>query len=277
MSSTRENFSVLVPVYIRESAANLQVALRSIYHDQILKPSEIVIVEDGPVTDEVQQEIDLFSKSSGCKVIVVKNLKNQGLGIALQNGLECCSNDIVFRMDSDDISLPNRFLEQVDLINRKDCDVVGSSIAEFDDDENVVISYRDVPVGGENIRKYSYWRNPLNHPSVGFRKSRVMLVGGYRHMLCYEDYFLWLRMLHGGMKIENHPEPLVKMRGGLEQLKRRRGLRYAINESRFYLTIAKLGLLPLWVVIINIALKIPARFVPAGLLRYCYENVLRRS
>ena len=155
-----------------------------------------------------------------------------GLGNALNLGLEKCTNDIVARMDSDDISHPSRFKLQVEFLKNPNISVLGAHIEEFDNSSNFNL-IRKVPKTNYEIIKRSYYRNPLNHMTVIFRKSHVLMVGGYKKMLYYEDYYLWLGMIKHKMKLHNLNKVLVKVRAGKGMLKRRHGFKMFSYELIF--------------------------------------------
>lgn len=216
----KNNFSVLMSVYYKENYKFLDEALNSIFN-QSLRPNQVVLVEDGKLTPELD-EIVLKYENKYKKIIkVIKFDSNRGLGKALQDGLLECSNEIVFRMDSDDICRNDRFEKQMKfLIENTDVDVIGSNIFEFKDNINENMRKKVMPIG-ENIRAYAEKRNPLNHMTVGFKKSAVLECGGYLPMLYLEDYYLWIRMLIKGKKINNINEELVYARIGNGFEKRR--------------------------------------------------------
>ena len=108
-----EHFSVLMSVYIREQAALLDRALQSILVNQSVKPSELVLVEDGPLTDGLYHVIDKYRQIFP-ELISVKLPQNGGLGNALNAGMKQCRYEWIARMDSDDISLPTRFEKQLE-------------------------------------------------------------------------------------------------------------------------------------------------------------------
>jgi glycosyltransferase involved in cell wall biosynthesis len=268
-------FSVLMSVYIKDDPLHLDQAIRSISVDQITPPKEIVIVEDGPITKDCKQVIENYKKLGLPKIKNIQLKKNVGLGNALNIGLKECGNEIVFRMDADDISLPNRFnIQYQEIVNRK-CGALGCAIAEFTDPAAEKNLYRKVPLGDSEVKKFSRWRNPINHPSVVLRKSDVLSVGGYQDMKLFEDYFLWLRMLKRGIKINNLGTVLLKMRAGKAQNSRRSGLNYAIHEVRFLVTAAQLGLIPQPFALAGILLKTPIRLIPRPLVGLVYSQLLR--
>ena len=241
-------FSVLMSVYYKENPDHLRLALDSII-DQTLLPNEIILVEDGVLTDELYKVIDDYCKKySFLKIIKLK--KNVGLGNALNEGLKHCSYEYVARMDTDDISLKNRFEKQISYLRENpNVDVVGGNIIEFDSDSGKIISAKIVPEKYRDILKYSKKRNPLNHMTVIFKKSSVLSAGGYKDCLYFEDYFLWVRMLKNGNQIYNIQETLVKVRSGIQLIKRRGSLsyiRYIINFQNKMLRIKKMRMIQLY-------------------------------
>ena len=128
----RLDFSVLLSVYWKENPDWLRLSLKSIWEDQSLKPAEIVLVKDGPLTDRLEAVISQFKQSAPLKIVPLS--QNQGLGRALNEGLKFCSFDLVARMDTDDISKPDRFEKQIRFISQHpDISVVGSWVDELID------------------------------------------------------------------------------------------------------------------------------------------------
>lgn len=99
----KEKFSVLLSVYKNEKPEYLKSAIESIYFAQTLKPSEIILVEDGPLTVELYDVIRELKVKLENTLKIVKLEKNSGLGIALNKGIFECENELVARMDTDDI------------------------------------------------------------------------------------------------------------------------------------------------------------------------------
>lgn len=211
-----EKFSVLMSVYKNDDPVFLKGALKSIYEDQTRKPDEIVVVFDGPITSELQNVLNDFRRGKEDLVKYYPQEVNQGLGEALRIGTEQCTGDYIFRMDSDDVSDPERFERQIEFVERHpEIDVVGTDIAEFiksPDEEDKRI--RACPANHNDIVQMGKKRNPMNHVSVCMKKSAVMKAGGYRPLLLLEDYYLWLHMFADGCKFANINESLVYVRVG---------------------------------------------------------------
>nr|MBP3724351.1 hypothetical protein [Campylobacter sp.] len=175
-------------------------------------------------------------------------------------------------MDSDDISLPNRFKTQLEIFkNNPNLDICGSWVGEFENDENEIYAYRKLPQNHDEIYKFAKTRSPLNHPSVMFKKSAVLKAKNYQKSLMTENYFLWVRMILGGARFYNIPQMLVKMRAGKSQLIRHSGLKYAINEFKVQREFYKLGFLNFYEFILNASLKFIIRLLPKSIISRIYS------
>ncbi|MGZ9850998.1 glycosyltransferase [Limosilactobacillus ingluviei] len=230
-------FSVLMSVYKDEKPAFLDEALSSIENQTVI-PDEIVVVEDGKLTTELEEVLlDHQQRFSGIFKIIRKE-KNEGLGLALRTGMKSVSTNWIARMDTDDISVPNRFeLQLSEIIQDKKIAVIGGQIDEFENGVNDVVGSRDVPCSYSEIRDFIKWRNPFNHPTVMFNKKAVENVGGYTKCHLLEDYNLWARLVVNGYYLKNSTEILVHMRVGNGLYKRRGDIKSLqdLYRLRFYL------------------------------------------
>lgn len=225
------NFSVLISVYKNDKAVDFRTALESITTNQTLKPTEVVLVTDGPVPDDTNQVIDDAEKQYPGLYKVVRFEKNQGLGIALQKGLEATSNDIVMRMDSDDIAVPDRFEKQYRfMVEHPKVAVCGGQIAEFIDVVDNIVGKRTVPCSNEEIYSYMKSRCAFNHMTVCLRRSMILDVGNYQPWFWNEDYYLWIRLMIAKYEFANLLDTLVNVRVGKEMYQRRGGLKYFKSE-----------------------------------------------
>ncbi len=212
-------FSVLLSIYYKENPLFLTKSLDSVFN-QTLKPTEVILVEDGKLTSELDKVINEFEKKYNT-LKVIKFEQNRGLGYALNDGLNACSYNYVFRMDTDDISKNDRFEKQLKyMLDNPSIDVLGTNIYEFKDDLNEDMRVKKMPIK-EEVNKYILRRNPVNHMTVCFKKDSVLECGGYQPMLYLEDYYLWIRMYKNGKKIDNLNEELVYARIGNGFEKRR--------------------------------------------------------
>ena len=224
------NYSVLMSVYYKERPEFLKRAIESVMSQTILT-NDFVIVCDGPLTDDLYKVLNEAQKEY--KVLnFVKLEKNGGLGNALSIGITKAKNEIVMRMDSDDVCMPNRAELQLPLM--EEYDLVGGHITEFENEESNIIGCRKTPETPEEICKFAKKRNPFNHPSVMFKKSIVLKAGNYQRFKFFEDYYLWIRILQITSKVYNVQEVLVNMRSGKEMRSRRaaKEAKQSIKEIR---------------------------------------------
>ena len=163
-------------LYYKENPEYLKESLNSVF-GQALPPDEVVLVEDGPLTDDLYTVVTEFSdKYPVLKVIPLP--VNGGLGKALNEGLKHCSYDIVVRMDTDDVSKPDRFEKQVRFMEcHPEIDVCSAWIDEFQDNIDNVIATKRLPETSAEIYEYGKKRCPINHPVAAFRKKAVVAAG----------------------------------------------------------------------------------------------------
>src|SRR5690606_26872976 len=217
-SMPTQSFSVLMSVYSKERASYLQQALNSL-SAQTLRPSQIVIVEDGPLDNDLRRVIEQYTALLPLTLVQLDT--NVGLARALNAGLLKCEHEIIVRMDSDDQALPERFYRQLQFLEQHpEIDVVGSWIIETSEDITVDVTLKRLPCEHTNIVAFSKWRNPIAHPAVAFRRDAVKKAGMYP-LIFPEDYALWSTMIVQGYRFANIPEVLLRMRTGNSFLNRR--------------------------------------------------------
>jgi glycosyltransferase involved in cell wall biosynthesis len=271
-------FSVLMSVYIKESPLFFKDSLNSIYN-QTLLPDEVVLIKDGPLTFDLEKVIDEFVLKFINKVKVISLSENKGLGNALSIGVLECSNDLIARMDSDDICVLDRFEKQIDfLIKNPKIDLLGTNIEEFNIVPGDLNRLRVLPQSGIKLIKFSKFRNPINHPTIMFRKEKVIAVGNYQSdILLFEDYSLFIRMIRNNANFYNIQEPLLFFRvgRGIETIKRRSGFNYLKNEWKFSLLSLKIGHINFFEWLFYIFIKLPFRMLPPRVVLFVYNKFLR--
>lgn len=194
---------------------------------QTVLPDEIVIVKDGPVTDEVEGVLQEYIGQKPELYVTVPLEKNMGLGVALGEGLLRCKNELVARMDTDDICRPDRFEKQLAEFDADpDLDICGCHILEFEGSPENVVARRVLPLDNEAIRKFQRRRDAFNHMTVMYKKSKVLGAGNYQSCMQMEDSYLWVRMLGSGCKAKNIDDFLVSVRVGKDMFGRRGGMTY---------------------------------------------------
>lgn len=273
------DFSVLLSVYYKEKPEFLEKSIESIYFNQTLKPNEIILVEDGVLTKELYLTIEKLKAKIGKNIFKIISLKkNMGLGNALKVGIEKCSNELIARMDTDDISYPNRFEKQINFFKENpDTDVLGTFMSEFIEDINNVICIKDAPNNKTDMKKYMKLRDPVNHPSVMFKKAKVLEAGNYKEIFLNEDSYLWGRMLSKNCIFKNIQEPLVYFRITDDTYKRRGGWKYIKAEYGLQKEFLKLGIINKIEFIRNVTLKNIVRLIPNQLRKFIYLKILRKN
>lgn len=225
------NFCICTSVYKNDKPEFVRLALDSMLVQQSVKPSEILLVQDGPVPDDLSSLLSEYESIYPDIMHIIRLEKNGGLGNALKIGVENAKYDIVARMDSDDICLSDRFEKQLAFMEaHPDCDIVGGQITEFIDTPSNIVGKREVPCSNEAIYQYMRSRCALNHPTVMFKKKSVLKAGNYIDWFWNEDYYMWIRMMEQGCVFANLPDVLVNMRSGLDQYGRRGGMKYFKSE-----------------------------------------------
>ncbi len=217
-----EKYSVLMSLYIKEKPEYLRLAIQSMIA-QTVQPDEIVIVTDGQITDELQVVLDEYQSKYPTLFNIVGYEENRGLGLALNYGLEHSKNELVARMDTDDIAKPNRCEKQLKVFEEdSELAIVGSYVDEFYSTPDEVISVRAVPTTHEAIYEFAKRRSAFNHPAVMYKKSAVLGVGGYGDLRRNQDVDLFGRMLFSGCKAANIGESLLWFRSNDALAKRRK-------------------------------------------------------
>ena len=268
--------SVLMSTYYRENPDYLDAAMKSIWTEQTRKPDQIVLVEDGPLTQQLDVVVEKWKNAIGASFTVVANNQNKGLSYALNDGLAYCKGDVVVRMDTDDLAYPARIEEEVRCLDEHpDISVVGSWIVEFVDSTDNVVSIKKAPETSEQIFRFGKKRNPVNHPSVAFRKDVIVNNGGYPHFYLFEDYCLWVTLLSKGVRFYNIQKPLLWFRVSKDMYARRGGMKYAMSELKVQRYIHQIGYITFYEMVRNCCMRSLGRLIPNSLRGYIYKKLLR--
>ncbi len=223
-------FSVAMSVYHKDNSIFFERALQSITEQQTIKPAEIVLVCDGPLNRELDAIINAYQDRYPI-FNIIRLSQNKGLGNALKIAVENASNELIARMDSDDVSVADRFEQQLAFfMNHPEIDIVGGDITEFIGDENNIVGKRAVPKTDSEIKEYMKKRAAFNHVSVMYKKSAVQDAGGYIDWFWNEDYYLWIRMQINNAVFANTGSVLVNVRVGEQMYQRRGGKKYFQSE-----------------------------------------------
>lgn len=256
-----KDFSVLISIYKNEKPEWFREALDSVF-SQTIQPNEIVLVKDGPLTPELEDVISEYASKYQIFKIVT-NEKNLGLGLALRKGVLECSNEIIARMDTDDVLPVDRFEKQLAKI-QEGYDVVSCWSLIYEGSIDNVIAIKHRPEHHEDIVKLAHRRSPVCHAACFMKKSAVIDSGNYLHKQYYEDYHLWVRMILKGYKFYNVQESLYYVRTSMNQVGRRGGLAYLRNEIAIFKEFKSMGFYSTKDVIINSAIRSVARLMPSN-------------
>lgn len=221
-------YSVCMSVYHKDNPDDVYTSINSMLH-QTIKPDEIIVVIDGPIPKSLNLVLDGFKAKKS--IVTIQLEKNRGLGNALRIGVLATKNELVARMDSDDIALIDRCEKQLKCFEEDEClSVVGGSIVEFIGGSDNVVASRVCPLSDIDIKLFMTKRCGFNHMTVMFRKSEVLKAGNYQDWHYNEDYYLWLRMIQQNCTFRNLEDVLVKVRVGSDMYARRGGWRYFRSE-----------------------------------------------
>ena len=268
-------FSVLMTVYDKEKPYNLRKSLLTSYQ-QTIKPTEIILVCDGELTQELYDEIERIK--SEIPILKVYQLDtNVGSGPASRFGVEKCNTELIARMDSDDYSVETRFEKQIKAFEENpNLIMVGTNILEKNTEFTAL---KTVPEKTEEIREYSKFRNPFNNPSSMMKKEYILKVGNYRKFRYLEDYDLTVRLIHDNPTKDflNIQEPLVVMQTDDSSYLRRGGLLYVKTEFFLQVDFYKRGYLTKFELCRNIFVRNIVRVMPNSVRKLIYKKKMRES
>ena len=270
-------FSVLMSVYVKENPIFLEKSLDSLMC-QTLMPDEIILVKDGPLTSSLDRVIDDFIFRYPDIINIVSLSINGGLANALNEGIKIAKNSIIARMDSDDVCLANRFEVQINYMLANNLDIIGGQIIEFSTNIEDVVSFRKVPLDHKGIVEFMKFRSPFSHPTIVCKKHCFESLSGYDTNIFPEDYDFFVRAYLADFKFGNVKENVLYFRLGenlSEAIKRRWGIKYAINEFKLYNKFLKIGFFNYLDFIKVLIFKIPLRILPFRLYRFIYFKFSR--
>lgn len=263
-------------VYRKENPEYLRQAIESI-QAQTLPANDFVLVCDGPLNEPLDSVIAKKQQEMGTTLNVIRLAKNGGLGNALNEGIKHCKNELVARMDSDDIAYPDRCEKQINVFNiHPEVSICSGAVEEFTTNPEIVDTRRVPPETNAEIVEFAKKRNPFNHPCVMYKKSAVEAVGSYQDFYLLEDYYLWLRMLMAGYQGYNIQEPLLHMRAGSDMYLRRAGWKYAKTQAKLFKFMRDSGFIGNGQYIKSCVIRSESALAPNWLRKLVFEKVLRK-
>jgi glycosyltransferase involved in cell wall biosynthesis len=263
--------SALLPVHAGLDPAHLSRALESLA-EQTRALDEVVVVEDGPLSDEHHDVLARASEQLGRVVHEVLPV-NGGAGVSNGAGLLRCSGTWVFKVDGDDVNLPHRLERQLAHVEESGADVVGGAMWEFSGPETNVVYVRTPPLTHEEIARRMRWNNPMNHSTTLYRRELALRAGGYRDLRYMQDYDLFARMLAGGARYANLPEPLVLFRTGEAMFARRRSPIMRRCEWQLQRNLTEYGIVRRGRGYANFAARQGARSLPSWLMMTLHRRL----
>ena len=270
-------FSVLMSLYIKEKVEYAEACFESLLK-QTRPADEWVIVEDGPLSDEMYLLLDRYQKEHPGLIKRVPFAVNRGLGLALRDGVEACTHELIARMDTDDIARADRFEKQLAMFDvDADLDICGSHIKEFDVSIDNVLSERRVPVVEADIKEYQKRRDSFNHMTVMYKKEAVLKAGNYQACLLMEDTLLWVNMIQSGAKCANVDDYLVYARTGADMFERRGGLAYYKKYKHGRKKVYQTGYISWWDYKYTLIIQFAVAVLPNKVRSAVYKKLLRKK
>lgn len=270
-----QNYSVLMSVYYKEKAEYLELAIESMLN-QTVPPEQFVIVEDGVLTNELEEIVKKYEESFPNLFTIVRLSQNRGLGLALDEGIKVCRNNLIARMDSDDISMLQRCEKQLKVFEEyPELDIMSGIIYEFKNHVDNIISVRSVPRNEEEIRRQMRRRSAFNHPAVMYKKKSVIRAGGYGNSSRKEDHDLFSRMVFEGYHAFNLQEPILYYRIGNDNIRRKKGWKNISSYIQIIWINYKRGYCAINDVLFVICAQIFYFIIPVKILEIVIDRFLR--
>lgn len=269
-----QKFSVLMSLYIKEKPEYFRECMDSILA-QTVKPDEIVIVKDGPLSDGLEAALLEYISRSPELYTVVPLEKNVGLGGALREGMLHTKNELVARMDTDDIARADRFERQLYEFERDArLDICGSQASEFEGSVENIVAVRRVPLSDSDIKKYQKRRDAFNHMTVMFKKSAVLRAGNYQPCPLMEDTLLWVNMMLSGARCKNIDESLVYARVDGGMFARRGGFAYFKKYREGRRRVRETGYIGFFDYYSTLAVQLAVALMPERLREWVFKRFL---
>lgn len=273
LSKFQEKFSVILPVYKKNSYIEFKKSILSIIYQNVM-PSEILIIYDGPVSFKIKNFVEKLKKKLPIIVTIIVNPINVGLGKSLAKAVRLAKFNIVARMDADDESNKLRFYYQLKIMKKDKPDVLGSNLLELYKKDTKI---RFNPSSNFKIRKYLFFRNPFNHPTVMFKKHSVIKAGNYQNVSYYEDYYLWIRMSFFKFKFMNLNKILCTSTVNNNFISRRSGFKYYKNYLVFLYKCKKINFYNFASILFLAFIRSAVFLLPKSFLNFLYSNFLRSN
>ncbi len=260
-------------VYHAENPARFERAILSILTQRLSFPVEVRIYlgVDGPIPEQLDAAIRAVEPRL---YKIVRFPENRGLVHVLNHLLSAREDEeFLFRMDTDDISRPDRFDRQIKfMVANPDIDILGTDLIEVQEQP---AQYRAVHFADDaaDARRCIAWRVPVAHPTVCFRASIFDRIKGYPAVLMNEDISMWFECLKAGLRFHNLAEPLYEFTISHDFWARRGLIKSWLEFKSYAVGLWKLEGLT-WRHIFPVA-RLVFRLLPTPIQRFAYANSLR--
>ncbi|MCT1216009.1 glycosyltransferase [Latilactobacillus curvatus] len=204
-----EDISVIMSVY-NEKISEVSESIESIL-DQSIMPTEFLIVLDNPKNIKLKEYLESMQTNNSIIELII-NKTNIGLAASLNKGIKLSKCSLIARMDADDISMKDRFKEELEVMRTQNADIVSTNCVYIDEESKVIGKKKAIPTKSKDIAKILPIGSSIVHPSVLIKKSVFNECGVYRDFYTAEDYDLWLRCLSKNKKIISINKSLLKYR-----------------------------------------------------------------
>lgn len=262
----------MICVYRGDKADYVVQSVESIL-SQTVKSDDIVIVVDGPIGEKLNKAMGDVAKMSKT-INVVRLPKNVGVGPASNEGIKYCKNELIAKMDADDVAFPDRLEKQLDAFGHDSkLTLLGGQLAEFEGEVENVVSYRKVPTSAKEIRKFARRRSPFNNQTVMYKKTAVLDVGGYPKLNRAEDYYLYSKLMAEKYKVGNLSDTLVYFRLDDNAMGRRKTWRHTKEIIKVRNEIRKLGISSMWDFVVTAAGQLAVFVLPSFFMKAVYGKL----
>ncbi len=204
-SSSQPSASVILPVF--NAGEYLDAAVESILN-QSYADFELLLLDDGSTDGSLARMKKFAQRDPRCQV---HTWPNRGLIATLNEGIRLSKGEILFRMDADDLSMPDRLKLQINYLSEHPgCVAVGARVMLIDPDGLEICQFvKELTHADIDAAHLAGRGGSLCHPAVAMRRSAVDKVQGYRDQFPHaEDIDLFLRLAEIGV-LSNLPAVLL--------------------------------------------------------------------
>jgi len=209
MPASTPKVSVVLPFYNAEKT--LSIALQSIA-DQNFSDWECIMVDNN--SKDRSRDIAAGWEGIDSRFRLVEEPR-QGVMFASNRGCEFARGAYVARMDADDLARPGRLRQQSEFLDsHPGYGAVAGLVTHVGDPETTggfkrFVEWSNSLVSYEDIYKRRFIEAPIVNPTAMWRRETMEQYGLYRSGEFPEDYEMWLRWLHQGVRIAKVPEVVL--------------------------------------------------------------------